>query len=99
MRMRCRLEAKAVATTRPLAPANTSSSPVMTSISDPENPGRSMLVLSPKKARTPSRPSSANRWTSSACPSIGVWSSLKSPLCTMTPAGVCKATATQSGML
>ena len=71
----------------------------MTSISEPVNPRRSMLVLSASSASTPSEPSVANRCRSTCWPSSGVWSTLKSPVCTSVPAGVCSASPTQSGML
>jgi len=57
-------------------------------VADPVKPRRSTLVLSAKSASTPCAPSSPKRCRSNSWPSRGVWSILKSPVCTMTPSGV-----------
>ena len=44
-------------------------------------------------------PSSANLCIAVGRSSIGVWSSLKSPVCTTTPTGVWMPSPTPSGML
>ena len=66
--------------------------------SDGVNPGRSAFVESERSSRTPSRlaiwPSSAR---SVRRPSTGVRSSLKSPECTIVPAGVKNAVANPCG--
>ena len=93
------LDANAATMIRPVALVKISSNASTTSSSDPVKPRRSMFVLSAKSASTPVAPSSANRWTSKCWPSIGVWSILKSPVCTSVPTGVWMASATQSGML
>ncbi len=51
-------------------------------------PSRSAFVESLSRQATPSSPSSAKRRTSSRRPSGGDQSTLKSPVCTTTPAGV-----------
>ena len=93
------LVANAVTTSLPRVLANSSSNASTTSYSEPLKPGRSMFVLSPSSTSTPSAPSSANRWKSKCWPSSGVWSILKSPVCTTVPTGVLIATASASGML
>ncbi len=67
-------------------------------LSDPLRPGRSTLVESENKSATPSSPSCAKRSVSKSCPSTGVGSILKSPECTISPAGVRIASATESGV-
>ena len=61
---------------RPSQREKTSSSAGPTLDSDGATPGRSALVESPQRQRTPSRPSSASRETSAGLPSTGVWSNL-----------------------
>ena len=61
-------------------------------------PGISMLVESGSSASTPWLPSSPKRPRSMTPPSMGVKSTLKSPVWTMTPAGVWMASAQASGM-
>ena len=70
--MRYMLEENSATTSFPCVLVNSSSNASMTSISGPVNPRRSMFVLSPKSARTPFDPSSANRCRSKCSPSIGV---------------------------
>src|SRR5919198_1478560 len=82
------LDANAATMSRPVALVKISSNASVTSRSDPVKPRRSIFVLSANNASTPSAPSCAKRWTSNGSPSIGVWSILKSPVCTTTPAGV-----------
>ena len=65
-------EAKLVTMILPSARENTSSRWRPTPLSDGEKPGRSALVESPHRRRTPSRPSSASRETSAGGPSTGV---------------------------
>ena len=93
------LEANAATISLPVALVKISSKASTTSTSDPVKPRRSMLVLSAKSASTSAAPSSAKRWTSKCWPSIGVWSTLKSPVWTTTPTAVWMASARQSGML
>ena len=69
-------DANEVTTIRPLQRENTSISAGPTLDSDGATPGRSALVESPQRARTPSLPSSARRETSAGLPSTGVWSNL-----------------------
>ncbi len=73
---RCTLEAKQVTMIRPSQRENVSSRAGPTADSDGATPGRSALVESPNRQRTPSRPSSASRDTSAGTPSTGVWSNL-----------------------
>ena len=61
-------------------------------------PGSSAFVESDSKTCTPRPASSANPWRSVANPSIGVGSSLKSPVCSTVPEGVSTATASPSGI-
>ena len=63
-----------------------------------EWPGSSALVESDSNTCTPRPASSANPWRSVAHPSIGVGSSLKSPVCRTVPYGVSTATANPSGI-
>ncbi len=70
------LDAKEVTMIRPLQRPKTSSSAGPTLDSEGATPGRSALVESPHRQRTPSRPSSASRDTSAGIPSTGVWSNL-----------------------
>ncbi len=93
------LDANAATISLPVALVKISSNASTTSSSEPVKPRRSMFVLSANSASTPAPPSSAKRCTSKCWPSIGVWSILKSPVWTTTPAGVWMASATQSGML
>ncbi len=96
---RNRLDENVATTSIPVADVKISSKAPMTSISEPVKPRRSMLVLSASSASTPSEPSVAKRCRSTCWPSSGVWSTLKSPVWTSVPAGVCSASPTQSGML
>ena len=66
--------------------------------SDGVVPGFSALVESDISTATPSRPSAASRSTSAALPSIGVMSSLKSPVWMIVPWSVRSTTATASGI-
>ena len=77
------LDANAATTSCPVALVKISSNASTTSRSEPVKPRRSMFVLSANSASTPSRPSSAKRWTSKCSPSSGVWSILKSPVWTI----------------
>ena len=61
-------------------------------------PSRSALVESPSISATPVSPTAPKRCSSVRRPSIGVWSILMSPVCTMVPSAVCSTTATASGM-
>ena len=61
-----------------------------TVVSDSVYPGRSALVLSDIRSRTPRRPNSANLCISICFPSTGVISTLKSPVWTTVPTGVRK---------
>ncbi len=82
------LEENVATTSSPVVDVKISSKAPATSSSEPVTPGRSTFVLSAKSARTPSDPSVAKRWRSKCRPSSGVWSILKSPVCTMVPTGV-----------
>ncbi|HST96764.1 MAG TPA: ribonuclease J [Geodermatophilus sp.] len=66
--------------------------------SEVTNPGISALVESASSRSMPPTPSRANAPRSVSTPSSGSWSILKSPVCTTTPAGVCTATASASGI-
>lgn len=66
--------------------------------SDGVTPGRSAFVESPSRRSTPRLPTSASLPTSVRKPSIGVWSSFQSPVCTMRPPGVSSTSATASGI-
>ena len=61
------LDENAATTIIPGVLVKISSNASTTSISDPEKPLRSMLVLSPNSASTPWPPSSAKRWKSNCC--------------------------------
>ena len=82
----------------PSALANSRSKVSPTLRSEGVWPGRSALVESAIRASTPLLPSSPKRARSMISPSMGVKSTLKSPVCTRTPAGVCMASPTESGM-
>ena len=62
-------------------------------------PGLSALVVSDISRSTPLLPSSANRCIAVGRQSMGVWSSLKSPVWTTVPTGVWMPKPTPSGML
>ena len=74
------------------------SSDLPTFFSEGVCPGRSALVDSHISISTPSRPSSPSRVMFIMSPSIGVRSSLKSPVCTSIPSGVLMASAQASAM-
>jgi hypothetical protein len=90
--------AKQATTMRRRAAAKMSSRARPTSTSETMKPGWSALVESDRSRSIPSAasrarpPRSVGRW------SIGVRSSFQSPVCTIVPAGVRRATATPSGM-
>ena len=69
-----------------------------TVFSEGVKPGRSTLVESAHRHRTPSLPSSPRRARSITSPSMGVESILKSPVWTMVPILVWMAKATESAM-
>ena len=60
-------------------------------------PSTSALVLSLSRRRTPASPSRARRARSGGSPWTGDWSTLKSPLWMITPSGVWRARAQESG--
>ncbi len=91
-------DAKEVTMTRPGASRTMRRSASATIASEAVVPGFSALVESPSMSATPRSPRAASRARSVRTPSIGVWSSLKSPVCTIVPSDVCSATATASGM-
>ena len=62
------------------------------------NPGTSAFVESTRKRSTPSSPRRENPARSVSRPSSGSWSSLMSPVCSTSPAGVRIATASASGI-
>ena len=77
---------------------NTPSSTGPISRSAMTKPGTSALVESTRNRSTPSSPSRENPARSVSRPSSGSWSSLMSPVCSTSPAGVRMATASASGM-
>ena len=96
---RCTLEENVAIMTRFLGcVAKTLAREVPTVFSEGVWPGRSALVDSHISISTPRRPSSPKRTMSIISPSIGVVSSLKSPVCKIVPKGVCRAMAQASAM-
>jgi len=91
-------EAKVPIKIRPGAWRKTSSKAASITASDGVQPGRSALVESASRARTPRSPNSASLPKSVGRPSTGVWSNLKSPEWTIRPAGVPIPRPTPSGM-
>ena len=85
--------------TRPGASAKMPSSARPTLRSGTVKPGLSALVLSDSRSSTPLLPSSAKRCMAVGRWSMGVWSSLKSPVWTTVPTGVWMPRPTPSGML
>ena len=77
---------------------NTPSSTGPISRSAITNPGTSALVESTRNRSTPSSPSREKPARSVSRPSSGSWSSLMSPVCSTSPAGVRIATASASGI-
>jgi hypothetical protein len=90
-------DAKDVTITRPVLWRTISRSAEPTVRSDGVRPGRSAFVESAMRSATPASPSSRRRSRSVVRPSIGVSSSLKSPVWTIAPWSVCRTTATASG--
>ena len=88
---------KVVMITRPGACRMISRSDAPTVRSDAVDPGTSALVESAINSATPASPSAPSRPISVGLSSIGVGSSLKSPVCTIAPNSVWNATATASG--
>ena len=86
-----------VTMTRPGASPTILRSDAPTVRSDGVRPGRSAFVESAMSSATPSLPSRRRRSRSVVRPSIGVASSLKSPVWTIAPCSVCRTTATASG--
>ncbi len=76
---------------------NRRSNELLTVLSDFVYPALSAFVESHSSASTPSFPSWPSLARSVISPWAGVQSILKSPVCTMTPAGECIAMATASG--
>ena len=95
---RCTCEAKQATITRPRAFAITSATTLPTSRSDGMNPGTSALVESASSRSTPSSPRRENPGRSVSRPSNGVWSILKSPVCSTVCAPTRIATASASGI-
>ena len=83
---------------RRLAASKMSSRARPTSTSETMKPGCSALVESDRRRSIPSAASRASPPRSVGRPSIGVRSILKSPVCTIVPAGVRRATAMPSGI-
>ena len=90
--------AKQATTTSPRASRMMSYSTGPTSRSLPEEPRSSAFVESASSTWTPRSASAPIPWRSVTRPSIGVGSSLKSPVCSSTPLGRSTATATPSGI-
>ncbi len=90
-------EAKQAAITLPGASRMMSAMGSARERSDATKPGRSALVESLSKSRTPWRPRAARAGRSVGWPSTGVGSSLKSPECSTIPSGVSKAMAAACG--
>ena len=84
--------------TRPGALAMTSATTRPTSRSDGMKPGTSALVESASSRSTPSSPSREKPGRSVSRPSSGVWSILKSPVCSTVCSPTWMATASASGM-
>jgi hypothetical protein len=89
-------EANDVTITRPGASRTMRRSACATTASDSVVPGFSALVESPSISATPRSPSAAIFARSVRTPSIGVWSSLKSPVCRIVPSAVCSATGART---
>ena len=70
-----------------------------TSASDGVNVGMFAFVESDMSRSTPIRLYSAMAPKSVVMPSMGVWSSLKSPVCSTLPAGLFRKMPTEPGML
>ena len=95
---RCTCEAKHATMTRPGAFSITLATTRPTSCSLGMNPGTSALVESDSSMATPRSPRREKPGRSVSRPSSGVWSILKSPVCTIVPAPVVIATASASGI-
>ena len=92
------LEANVAAMMRRSLSAKYGSSELYSRASEGVYPGRSALVESHIRSRTPLAPSSASRCRSMVSPMTGVWSILKSPVWIILPAGVSMHSAADSGM-
>ena len=90
--------AKQAITMRRRAASKMSSRARPTSTSETMKPGCSALVESDMSRSMPSAASRASPPRSVGRPSIGVRSILKSPVCTIVPPGVRRATAMPSGI-
>ena len=95
---RCTWLAKQATMTRPVARVMTSATTLPTSRSLGMKPGTSALVESDSSRSTPSSPSREKPGRSVIRPSSGVWSILKSPVCSTVPPEVRSATARASGI-
>jgi hypothetical protein len=87
-----------VTMTRPGAVAKIRESSSPTARSGCGTPGTSAFVESARSTWTPPSPRRASAARSVGRPSIGVWSSLKSPVWTIVPTGEWRATATHPGI-
>ena len=92
-------EAKAATIILPLAFANSSWNAAPTVLSEGVYPSTSEFVESARRRSTPFSPICASLARSVPSPSTGVRSILKSPVCTIIPAGVYIANAAESAIL
>ena len=91
-------EANEVTITRPGASRMMRRSAAATTCSDSVSPAARRSSSRPAARRRRPRRAARSGARSVRWPSIGVWSSLKSPVCTIVPWSVCSATATASGI-
>ena len=91
-------EANVVATTMPPAPLTNCVIAGASVASDRPGLGENTLVESQVRTLTPLFAISPHKTGSNASPTMGDWSSLKSPVCTIRPAGVSITNAELSGI-